>query len=111
MERSEQELRRLEELDLLEKAGIVAYPYSFEKTHDAKTILEEYSDDNPEKFQNVSVAGRIMTIRRMGKASFFHILDASGKIQIYIKRDDVPELRKLQIVGYWRYCWHKRFCF
>lgn len=91
MERSEQELRRLEELDLLEKAGIVAYPYSFEKTHDAKTILEEYSDDNPEKFQNVSVAGRIMTIRRMGKASFFHILDASGKIQIYIKRDDVPE--------------------
>ncbi len=91
MERSEQELRRLEELDLLEKAGIVAYPYSFEKTHDAKTILEEYSDDNPEKFQNVSVAGRIMTIRRMGKASFFHILDATGKIQIYIKRDDVPE--------------------
>lgn len=91
MERSEQELRRLEELDLLEQAGINPYPYSFEKTHDAKTILEEYSDDNPEKFQNVSVAGRIMTIRRMGKASFFHILDATGKIQIYIKRDDVPE--------------------
>ena len=91
MERSEQELRRLEELELLEKAGIEAYPYSFDKTHDAKTILETYSDDNPEIFRNVAVAGRIMTIRRMGKASFFHILDSTGKIQIYIKRDDVPE--------------------
>lgn len=91
MERTEQELRRLEELELLEKEGIVAYPYSFDKTHDAATILKEYNDDNPDKFANVAVAGRIMTIRKMGKASFFHILDASGKIQIYIKRDDVPD--------------------
>lgn len=91
MERTEQELRRLEELELLENAGLKAYPYSFDKTHDAQTILAEFSDDNPEKFQNVAIAGRIMTIRRMGKASFFHILDSTGKIQIYIKRDDVPE--------------------
>lgn len=91
MERTEQELRRLEELELLEKEGIFAYPYSFDKTHDAATILKEFSDDEPDKFSNVAVAGRIMTIRRMGKASFFHILDATGKIQIYIKRDDVPD--------------------
>lgn len=91
MERTEQELRRLEELELLEQQGIIAYPYSFDKTHDAATILKGYSDDNPEQFANVSVAGRIMTIRKMGKASFFHILDSTGKIQIYIKRDDVPD--------------------
>lgn len=91
MERTEQELRRLEELQLLEQQGIIAYPYSFDKTHDAATILKGYSDDNPEQFANVSVAGRIMTIRKMGKASFFHILDSTGKIQIYIKRDDVPD--------------------
>ena len=82
MERTEQELRRLEELELLEQQGIIAYPYSFDKTHDAATILKEYSDDAPEKFANVAVAGRIMTIRKMGKASFFHILDSTGKIQI-----------------------------
>lgn len=91
MERTEQELRRLEELELLEQQGINAYPYYFDKTHDAATILKGYSDDNPEQFANVAVAGRIMTIRKMGKASFFHILDSTGKIQIYIKRDDVPD--------------------
>lgn len=91
MEKNEQELRRLEELELLENAGLKPYPYSFDKTHDAQTILAEFSDENPEKFNNVAVAGRIMTIRRMGKASFFHILDSTAKIQVYIKRDDVPE--------------------
>ncbi|MEN6296054.1 MAG: lysine--tRNA ligase [Chloroherpetonaceae bacterium] len=91
MERTEQELRRLEELDLLEQAGLTAYPYSFEKTHNALDILKNYSDENSSEFSNVSIAGRIMAIRRMGKAAFCHILDASGKIQIYMRKDDVPD--------------------
>ncbi len=89
--RSEQSRRRFEELEILESNGLNAYPYSFDKTHNSTEILEQYSDDNPELFSNVAVAGRIMAIRRMGKASFFHILDQSGKIQIYLKKDDLPE--------------------
>ncbi len=84
--------RRLEELTLLEQAGINAYPTSFNKTHSAHEILTNFSDDEPEKLSEVTVAGRIMSIRRMGKASFCHILDQSGKIQIYLKRDDMPEM-------------------
>lgn len=91
MERTEQELRRLEELELLENAGINAYPYSFDKTHSATDITTNFSDDNPQMFSNVSVAGRIIAIRRMGKATFCHILDQTGKIQIYIKKDDIPD--------------------
>lgn len=91
MERTEQELRRLQELELLENAGINAYPYSFDKTHNATDITTNFSDDNPQMFSNVSVAGRIMAIRRMGKATFCHILDQTGKIQIYIKKDDIPD--------------------
>lgn len=91
MERTEQELRRLEELDLLESAGINAYPYSYDKTHNAIDILDNFTDENAETFSNVAIAGRIMAIRRMGKASFCHILDHTGKIQIYIKKDDIPD--------------------
>lgn len=89
--RSEQSLRRFEELEILESAGINAYPYSFDKTHNSTEILEQFDDATPETLADVSVAGRIMAIRRMGKASFFHILDQYGKIQIYLKKDDLPE--------------------
>lgn len=90
-EKNEHELRRLEELALLESAGITAYPYTFEKTHSTIEILKNFKDEQPEELSDVAVAGRIMTIRKMGKASFFHILDEVGKIQIYIKKDDQPE--------------------
>lgn len=89
--KNDQELRREEELHLLEEAGILAYPYSFDKSHSAAIILQSFSDENPETLNAVSVAGRISAIRRMGKASFFHITDESGKIQIYMKRDDLPD--------------------
>jgi lysyl-tRNA synthetase, class II len=89
--RSEQSLRRFEELEILEAAGINAYPYSFDKTHKSTEILEQFDDATPENLADVAVAGRIMAIRRMGKASFFHILDQYGKIQIYLKKDDLPD--------------------
>ncbi|GAB1370613.1 lysine--tRNA ligase [Candidatus Kapaibacterium sp.] len=89
--RSEQSKRRFEELEILESTGLNCYPYSFEKTHSSTQILSEYDDNSPETLSKVAVAGRIMAIRRMGKASFFHILDQDGKIQIYLKKDDLPD--------------------
>ncbi len=89
--RSEQSRRRFEELEILESSGLNAYPYSFDKTHSSIEILEQYDESSPENLSNVSVAGRIMAIRRMGKATFLHLLDQAGKIQIYLKKDDLPE--------------------
>lgn len=71
--------------------GVDPYPTSFNKTHDAATILRDFSDDAPDALNTVHVAGRIMTVRRMGKASFWHIQDHSGRIQIYLKKDDLGE--------------------
>lgn len=91
IQRNDQEKRRFEELDLIEKAGINAYPYSFDKTHSSQEILNSFNDEHPEELANVAVAGRISGFRRMGKASFAHITDQSGKIQIYLRKDDLQE--------------------
>jgi lysyl-tRNA synthetase class 2 len=85
---NDQMKRRLEERTRLAEEGVEPYPYGFDVTGYSKTIIDSYQEDKPETF---SVAGRIMTVRKMGKASFFHILDREGKIQIYIKRDDVGQ--------------------
>ena len=89
--KNDQELRREEELHYFEDAGINPYPYSFDKTHKNQVILEKFDDNNAELFADVAVAGRIMSIRRMGKASFFHIVDDTARLQIYFKRDDLPD--------------------
>ncbi|MDR0926232.1 MAG: lysine--tRNA ligase [Ignavibacteria bacterium] len=88
----EQELRRREELQLLEEAGINPYPYAFNKTHQNAEILAQFNDDTPETLANVGVTGRIVSIRRMGKASFVHILDGTAKLQVYVRKDDLPEV-------------------
>ncbi len=86
---SEQEQIRRESLAELRKLGIDPYPAAEYKTNVFATdILSNYS---PEKnnFQEVSLAGRIMSRRIMGNASFAELMDSSGRIQIYIRRDDV----------------------
>ena len=85
---NDQMKRRMEERRQLAEEGIDPYPYGFDVTAYSQSIIDSYQEQKPE---TVSVAGRIMTIRKMGKASFFHILDKEGKIQIYIKRDDVGQ--------------------
>lgn len=82
--------RRLEELDELKKRNINPYTYSFAVDNYSSDILKSFEDDAPSK--EVSVAGRIMTLRRMGKASFCHLQDSKGRIQIYLKRDDLGEV-------------------
>lgn len=83
-------LRRREELEELRKLGIEPYPPSFERTDFSGEILRSFSDDAPQR--TVRIAGRIMTIRRMGKASFCHLQDSQGRIQIYLKKDDLGSL-------------------
>ncbi len=80
-------LRRREELDELKKLGINPYPYQFARNAFSREIIDTFKDDAPQR--TVSVAGRIMSIRKMGKAAFCHIHDSQGKIQIYLKKDDL----------------------
>jgi lysyl-tRNA synthetase class 2 len=85
---SEQEVFRRKSLDELRNMGIDPYPaLEYIVTDYSTRIKEEFKDDEPKK--EVSVAGRIMSRRIMGKASFIELQDASGRIQIYITRDDI----------------------
>lgn len=89
--------RRLEELEEIQKLGINPYPHKFEVTTTAEEILLGFKDPSNEeetekqKQNIVSFAGRIMSLRRMGKASFCHIKDETDRIQIYIRKDDVGD--------------------
>jgi lysyl-tRNA synthetase, class II len=78
--------RRYEELDEIKKLGALPFAYSFDVTANSAEIKSKFVDGEE---YNVSIAGRIMAIRRMGKASFAHIQDHAGKIQIYLRKDDV----------------------
>lgn len=87
---SEQEIVRRDKLKELEALGIDPYPAPlYEITHTAREIKENYTEANAETYKQVSVAGRIMMVRDMGKANFAVLQDSTGRIQIYIKRDDI----------------------
>ena len=88
-ELSEQEMVRRNSLNEIIKLGINPYPAElFEVNSNAKDISENYERDKT-SYKNISIAGRIMTRRIMGNAAFAEIQDASGRIQIYIRRDDI----------------------
>lgn len=93
--KNELELRRIEELEELEQKGINPYPYSYDRTHLSSQITKNFSEENAEDFAEVAVAGRIMALRRMGKATFLSIQDQQGRIQIYFKQNDLPEFYEL----------------
>lgn len=87
-ELSEQEIIRRNSLKELEKLGIEAYPAAeFKVTGHAAEIKENYKDDAPRR--EVMIAGRMMSRRIMGKASFFELQDATGRVQVYVSRDDI----------------------
>lgn len=88
-EQNELTKRRIEELETLKRENVNPYVYAFDVDNYSVDILKSFKDDAPPV--NVSVAGRIMSLRRMGKASFCHIQDSKGKIQMYLKRDDLGE--------------------
>ena len=81
--------RRREELEGLRSRGIEPYPHTFERDALSIEVITAFKDEAP--LRVVSIAGRIMSIRRMGKASFCHIQDSAGRIQAYLKRDEIGE--------------------
>ncbi len=89
---SEQEQLRRKSLAALREVGINPYPAErFDVNATARSIAEGY-DAAPESFQTVTIAGRMMSRRIMGSASFFELQDHTGRIQVYIRRDDIcPE--------------------
>ncbi len=88
-ELSEQEIFRRNSLDEMRKLGINPYPAeAYEVNVSNKEILDQYKPEL-NNYQEVSVAGRVMNRRIMGSASFAEIQDQTGRIQIYIKRDDI----------------------
>ena len=94
-ELSEQEIVRREKAEKLRELGLDPFGHRFDRDNYANDIVEKYKDVEHDAFENMDdtakVAGRIMFIRRMGKASFFTIQDKTGKIQIYISINDVGE--------------------
>ena len=91
MHLSEQEQVRREKLKELRQLGIDAFPAPlYPVSITAATIKENYKgDENKDRFSDVCVAGRLMSIRDMGKAAFAVLQDSTGKIQIYVKRDEI----------------------
>ena len=90
IELSEQEIIRRRKLEDIKKSGIDPYPAPlFEVNATAKDILENFTPEKAEDYKNVSLAGRIMTVRDMGKACFISLQDATARIQLYVRRDDI----------------------
>ena len=92
---TEQELVRREKCAKLRELGLDPFGHKFERSATAMEIKDKYKDIDHEAFENMddeaTVAGRIMFIRKMGKASFFTIKDKTGPIQIYISINDIGE--------------------
>jgi lysyl-tRNA synthetase class 2 len=85
---------RLDKLKALKEKGINPYPTRFDQNHHSVELLEKYKDlqaGEHREADKVSIAGRLVTIRGMGKSSFSHVLDGQGKIQIYVKLDGIGE--------------------
>lgn len=81
---------RKDKLRKLKEKNINPYPYFFRKTHLSSQVIEGFEELEKEE-KEVRVAGRIVALRPHGKTAFTHLQDGAGKIQIYVKKDEVGE--------------------
>ena len=92
---SEQEKVRRQKMEDLREMGVDPFGSAFKRTHTSGQIIPVYQDKEKEELEemqvSVTIAGRIMTKRRMGKAGFMHIQDIDGKIQIYVRKDTIGD--------------------
>ena len=98
-EHNEQMAQRLRNLEALVEAGFEPYPYRFEKTVSAAELQSRHQNAPAEQEwpeERVSLAGRLVSLRRMGRVTFAHLLDESGRIQLYFNRDQTENYNKLK---------------
>ena len=86
---SEQEILRRSSLNELRELGIDPYPAAEFVTNATSTVILDNFDEEKNNFPEVSIAGRIMSRRIIGNASFAELMDSHGRIQIYLRRDDI----------------------
>ena len=80
--------QRMKEISQLKEMNVEPFAYQFDTNNNSESVKRNFETLEG---KDVSVAGRIMTIRRMGKASFAHLQDSKGRIQIYLKKDEIGE--------------------
>jgi len=92
-EQSQFRMQRLEKIRRMQRNGIELFPNDFKVQHTSEEIRKTYVSQSAEALEKIDqifvLAGRIMALRQFGKASFFHLQDRTGRIQAYIKRDQV----------------------
>jgi len=81
---------RREKLKALKEKKINPYPYSFKRTHTSRDVLDNFEKLEADETE-IKTCGRIISLRTHGKSLFFHLLDGEGKIQAYVKSDEVGE--------------------
>ncbi len=90
---SDQEAARLVKMAKLRQQGVELFPHRVKKTHSIPELVSGYSSLSGDELERekikVAVPGRIMSIRRMGRATFFHMADCQAKIQVYLREDKV----------------------
>jgi len=95
MKLSDQELARKSKLERLAQEDIDLFPRKVESTHSAYEIVAAFSslptEELEKKKERVMVPGRIISIRKMGRATFFHIMDSRAKLQVYLREDKVSK--------------------
>src|ERR671917_663643 len=90
-ERSYVEVARRDKRAALEAMGVRPFAYRYERSHTAAQALGGYRDDMGDNGPEVAIAGRIESWRPKGKVVFGHIEDLSGRIQVYLRRDDLGD--------------------
>lgn len=103
-EASPLEAQRLEKLERLEEQGIEPYPSQSDCTHSTATALVAYEAAGEDETVEVTVCGRLVSMRDMGKTVFANLADESGRLQLFLRRDDLGEeshatFRKLLDLG------------
>ncbi|MDH4197130.1 MAG: lysine--tRNA ligase [Candidatus Aminicenantes bacterium] len=88
---TDQEAARLEKFYKLGEQGIAVFPYRAERTHAVHEIVRDHADRTPEDLEAhktpVVVPGRVLSVRKMGRATFFHISDSRTRLQVYLRAD------------------------
>ncbi len=90
METDDLKTQRYEKIERLKELGAQPYARIYDRTHECSDIVENW-EKLAKNEESVSAAGRLITIRNMGKASFADMVDGSGRVQVYFKKNKLPE--------------------